>query len=105
MRRWVEAPSPTSASTASTRRAIRARMIEACRRHRVKLMTAYRLHFEQATLAAIEAVARGEIGAPRLFVSSFTMDVKAPNIRLDAQMGGGTLSDIGIYCINAARHL
>jgi glucose-fructose oxidoreductase len=68
-------------------------------------MTAYRLHFEQATLAAIEAVARGKIGDPRLFVSSFTMDVKAPNIRLEADLGGGTLYDIGIYCINAARHL
>ena len=81
------------------------RMIDACRRHRVKLMTAYRLHFEQATLKAIEAAASGEIGEPRLFVSSFTMDVKAPNIRLESELGGGTLYDIGIYCINAARHL
>jgi glucose-fructose oxidoreductase len=81
------------------------RMIDAARRHRVKLMTAYRLHFEPATLAAIEAVRRGDIGEPRLFVSSFTMNVKAPNIRLEAELGGGTLYDIGIYCINAARHL
>ena len=81
------------------------RMIQACRKGGVKLMTAYRLHFEQATLAAIKTVAEGGIGEPRLFVSSFTMDVKAPNIRLEAELGGGTLYDIGIYCINAARHL
>ena len=81
------------------------RMIDACRRRRLKLMTAYRLHFEQATLAAIEAVAKGKVGEPLLFVSSFTMNVKAPNIRLEAELGGGTLYDIGIYCINAARHL
>jgi glucose-fructose oxidoreductase len=81
------------------------RMIAAARRHRVKLMTAYRLHFEEATLKALQAVARGEIGDARLFVSSFTMNVEAPNIRLEADLGGGTLYDIGIYCVNAARHL
>jgi glucose-fructose oxidoreductase len=33
------------------------------------------------------------------------MNVEPPNIRLDAEKGGGTLYDIGVYCINAARHL
>jgi glucose-fructose oxidoreductase len=80
-------------------------MIGACRRAGVKLMTAYRLHFERATLRAIEAVRRGEVGRAKLFVSSFTNDVKPPNIRLEADQGGGTFYDIGIYCINAARHL
>jgi glucose-fructose oxidoreductase len=80
-------------------------MIAACRRHKVKLMTAYRLHFERATLAALHDVGRGLIGEARLFESSFTMDVEPPNIRLDADKGGGTLYDIGVYCINAARHL
>ena len=37
-------------------------MVEACFDHGVKLMVAYRLHFEGATLDAIERVARGEIG-------------------------------------------
>jgi glucose-fructose oxidoreductase len=81
-------------------------MIAACRRSKVKLMTAYRLHFERATLQALrESGSKGMIGEPRLFVSSFTMNVDPPNIRLESKMGGGTLYDIGIYCINAARHL
>jgi glucose-fructose oxidoreductase len=80
-------------------------MIEACRRHRVKLMTAYRLHFERATLKALRSMRDGLVGEPRLFVSSFTMKVEGPNIRIDASRGGGTLYDIGVYCINAARHL
>jgi glucose-fructose oxidoreductase len=81
-------------------------MIAACKRHGVKLMTAYRLHFERATLQALrDAAGNGLIGEPRLFVSSFTMKVEPPNIRLESAMGGGTLYDIGIYCINAARHL
>jgi glucose-fructose oxidoreductase len=33
------------------------------------------------------------------------MTVRAGNIRADRQLGGGTLYDIGIYCINAARYL
>ena len=80
-------------------------MVDACRKHRVKLMVAYRLHFERATLKALSDVHGGAIGDPKLFVSSFTMDVKPPNIRLEQEVGGGTLYDIGIYCINAARHL
>jgi predicted dehydrogenase len=82
-------------------------MIAACRRHGVKLMTAYRLHFERATLSALESVAGGLLGEPRLFVSSFTLKVASPeNIRANAPAeGGGTFYDIGIYCINAARHL
>jgi glucose-fructose oxidoreductase len=83
------------------------RMIEACRRHRVKLMTAYRLHFERATLAALDSVHGGLIGRPLTFVSSFTLTVATPdNIRANPRAaGGGTLYDIGVYCINAARHL
>jgi predicted dehydrogenase len=81
-------------------------MIAACKRHRVRLMTAYRLHFERATLTALQSVGEGLIGEPRLFVSSFTMGVEGPNIRLgDPDKGGGTFYDIGIYCINAARHV
>ena len=82
-------------------------MIEACRKHRVKLMTAYRLHFERATLHAIASVKEGLIGRPLSFVSSFTLTVASPdNIRANPRaQGGGTLYDIGVYCINAARHL
>jgi len=80
-------------------------MIAACRKHGVKLMTAYRLHFERATLKALADLRNGTIGEPKLFVSSFSMKVRPPNIRLEQEVGGGTLYDIGIYCINAARHL
>jgi glucose-fructose oxidoreductase len=80
-------------------------MIRAAQRHGVKLMIAYRLHFEEANLRAIEAVRDGKIGEPRAFNSSFTLQVVEPNIRLDPGKGGGTLYDIGVNCINAARYL
>jgi glucose-fructose oxidoreductase len=80
-------------------------MIDACRRNRTKLMIAYRLHFEEINLKAIDLVRSGRIGEPRFFNSSFAMTVRAGNIRTKADLGGGTLYDIGIYCINAARYL
>jgi predicted dehydrogenase len=80
-------------------------MIVACEAADVRLMTAYRLHFEEGNLQAIKAVQDGEIGEARLFVSVHTMQVDADNIRVDLSLGGGPVEDIGIYCLNAARYL
>ena len=81
-------------------------MIRAAEASHVKLMVAYRLHFEEANLKAIDLVQSGKLGEPRLFDSVFTMTVKEGDIRLNPrEQGGGTLYDIGIYCINAVRHL
>lgn len=81
------------------------RMARAARESGVKLMVAYRLHFERANLEAIEVARSGRIGEPRLFSSSFTMRVAPGNIRVRAETGGGVLYDLGVYCINAARAL
>ncbi|HTM11081.1 MAG TPA: Gfo/Idh/MocA family oxidoreductase [Verrucomicrobiae bacterium] len=80
-------------------------MIRAARDNRVKLMVAYRLHFEAANLKAVEIAKSGKIGDTRLFHSVFAMQVKEENIRTQAELGGGTLYDLGIYCINAARYI
>jgi len=81
-------------------------MIEAAAAHGVKLMTAYRLHFEPANLATIELIRSGKLGEPRYFSSTFSYQVKdTENIRLQYDRAGGPVYDIGIYCINAARYL
>ncbi|MBD2463142.1 Gfo/Idh/MocA family oxidoreductase [Oscillatoria sp. FACHB-1407] len=81
-------------------------MIHACKSNSVKLMIAYRLHLEPANMQAVEVVRSGQIGEPRIFNSVFTQQVTdAGNIRLRKITGGGTIDDIGIYCINAARYL
>jgi glucose-fructose oxidoreductase len=81
-------------------------MISACADAGVKLMIAYRLHFEEANLRAVELVQKQKIGDARFFSSVFSMPVKEGNIRTSPrQRGGGPLYDIGIYCINAARYL
>jgi glucose-fructose oxidoreductase len=79
-------------------------MIRACTSAKVKLMIAYRLHLERATLTAIESVRRGRVGDPRFFQSSFPMKAEAGNLRLRPGEGG-PLYDVGIYCLNAARNL
>jgi glucose-fructose oxidoreductase len=78
-------------------------MIDETQRARVKLMIAYRLHFDRANLEAARIVRSRKLGEVRYFDSQFSMQVKAGNSRLKRDLGGGPLYDIGIYCINAAR--
>lgn len=80
-------------------------MIEAAEDASIKLMIAYRLHLEKGNLTAIEVVNSGKIGKPRIFTSVFSQQVKPGNSRLRANIAGGALYDMGIYCINAARYL
>lgn len=79
-------------------------MIRAAAAADVKLMIAYRLHFEQTNLQAAKLARSGKLGALRYFSSDFSMQVSPGNIRLKRAKGGGPLYDIGVYCINAARY-
>jgi glucose-fructose oxidoreductase len=82
-------------------------MDQAAKKNGIKMMVAYRLHFEAANLEAIKMCRRGELGELKFFNSTFSYQVKdKKNIRLHPNsVGGGALYDIGIYCINAARYL
>jgi len=81
-------------------------MIEAAQEHQVKLMIAYRLHFDQANMESVKLAQSGALGELRIFQSVLGQQVEADNIRLDPiEEGGGTVYDMGVYCINAARYL
>jgi predicted dehydrogenase len=82
-------------------------MIEACGNAGVKLMIAYRLHFEPANLEAVQIASSGKLGDLRIFTSSFSQQTQGDNVRLKEpeSRGGGSLYDMGVYCINAARYL
>lgn len=80
-------------------------MISAAEAGKVHLMTAYRLHSESGTIDVIERVRRGEIGEPRIFTALFSFQSSQDNHRLRAIHWGGPLQDIGVYCLNAARHV
>jgi glucose-fructose oxidoreductase len=82
------------------------RMQAAARRRHVKFMTAYRLHLEAATRSTLQVAHSGEIGEVRMVSSSFGFILPPRSTsRLKAAHGGGALYDIGVYCINAARHV
>lgn len=80
-------------------------MIAAAEESGVYLGTAYRLHNEPGNLHALKLIRDGAIGDPRAFSSLFSFMANPDNHRLTASNWGGPLQDIGIYCLNAVRHV
>jgi predicted dehydrogenase len=80
-------------------------MIEAGKKSDAKLMIAYRLHFEEATLEAIETMRSEKLGKARFFSSIFTQQVEPSNHRTEKDKWAGPLPDMGPYPINAVRNL
>lgn len=80
-------------------------IVMAAQKNDVKLMTAYRLHFDPSNLRAIDVIQSGKIGEPLFFTSEFGHQIKEDNIRAEAKEGGSPLHDLGIYCINASRYI
>jgi len=86
------------------------RMIEACRANDVRLMIAYRKYFEPASRALKKLVESGKLGPLKLVHSAFTIFLppgkKAPAWHFDRKLaGGGSLVDVGVYCVNTTRWL
>ena len=81
------------------------KMIDASEKSGAKLMIAYRLHFEEATIEALETVWSGTIGEPRIFNSVFCQQVSEENSRTADKNWAGPLPDMGPYPINAVRQL
>jgi predicted dehydrogenase len=82
-------------------------MVEACRKNNVRLMTAYRKYFEPASVALKQLVASKELGALKLIHSTFTFNLPAEQVwHLRRELaGGGSLWDVGVYCVNTVRWL
>ena len=70
-----------------------------------KLMVAYRLHFEPATMDAIRRIRAGELGDLILFTSAFAQMADPANHRAQHGVLAGPLLDMGPYPINAIRYL
>lgn len=64
----------------------------------------YRFH--PRTRRMVELVRQGSIGELRVVRSAFTFRLTRPdNIRLSRELGGGSLMDVGCYCVNVSRTL
>ncbi len=84
-------------------------MIDACNKAGRKLMIAYRAQYEPYNLAAI-AIAQKELGQLKAIVADHgrNLDPKDPadKWRMNKKLaGGGSLFDIGIYSLQAARYM
>ena len=79
-------------------------MIEACRKADVKLMIAYRVHYDPTWLRIRDLVRSGAIGEIQHFQGGFYGQKQAGEWRLNRKLaGGGSLLDLGIYPLNATR--
>ena len=79
-------------------------MISAARANGVQLMEAFMYRYHPRIQAAKKMVQSGEIGALKTIESAFSFRLTNPdNIRLQPDMGGGALMDVGCYCINVSR--
>ena len=81
-------------------------MDEAAKGNGVLLMEAFMYRFHPRTEKVIELVKAGALGHVCVIQSSFTFRLTQPdNIRLRADLGGGSLMDVGSYCVNLSRTL
>lgn len=80
-------------------------ILEVAKTSSAKLMVAYRLHFEPATLATIDLVRSGQLGELLTFTSTFTQMVSPDNHRAKSGVEAGPIFDMGPYPVNAARYM
>jgi predicted dehydrogenase len=81
-------------------------MIAACKAANVKLMIAYRCHYEPTNLRAIKLIRDGALGQVQSIESAFGFNEAAGEWRLNKKLaGGGPVFDVGIYSLNACRYL
>jgi len=81
-------------------------MIDACHQAKVKLMIGYRVHYDPTWIQAIEIIGSGKIGQLESFQGGFFGQEPLGVWRLSKKLGGGgALMDLGIYPLNAIRHI
>jgi xylose dehydrogenase (NAD/NADP) len=79
-------------------------MFEAARRHGVQLVEGYPYLAQPQTLKMRELIAAGAIGEARLIQASFGFTLSDPgNIRLNPELAGGALMDVGVYPVSLIR--
>lgn len=82
-------------------------MIDAARSAARKLMVAYRCRYEPYNQEAIRMARSGELGTTKVILADHGFNIGDPTQwRLKKSLsGGGSLMDIGIYSLQAARYL
>ncbi len=95
-----EKPMATSSAEAK-------QMVEGCHAAGRLLMIAYRCQYEPYNRKVIDLLRERKYGTAKLIRAANVQNMAAPEQwRLKKSMaGGGSLPDVGLYCLNAARYL
>lgn len=83
-------------------------MLDACQKNGVLFMEAFMYQFHPQHKRVKEIIANGEIGEVHHIRSTFSFSLNlgdVDNIRLNPEMGGGSLWDVGCYCVHSTRFL
>lgn len=78
-------------------------MIAACRANGVQFMEAFMYRYTARTQAVIDVLRRGDLGEIKFIHSQFRFLLNRPgDVRRNAELGGGSLYDVGCYPVNFA---
>jgi xylose dehydrogenase (NAD/NADP) len=82
-------------------------MINVCRENQVLFMEAFMYRFHAQHKKVKELIQSGAIGDIKMLRSSFSffMENREGNIRLNPDLGGGAIYDVGCYCVNVFRYI
>ena len=79
-------------------------MSDACKANRVQLMDGVMWIHHDRTSKMLELIENGSLGEMRRVTATFTFNwdqIPHDNIRVKKELGGGSLGDLGYYCIRA----
>jgi predicted dehydrogenase len=82
-------------------------MFAAAQKNKVKLMEAFMYRFQPFVIKLKQMIEEGIIGEIKEIKSNFAFDIsdREGDIRLNADLDGGALNDIGCYTVNISRYL
>ncbi|TKD70959.1 Gfo/Idh/MocA family protein [Pseudalkalibacillus hwajinpoensis] len=82
-------------------------MVQACEDNGVTFMEAFMYQFHPQHNVVRDVIASGEIGDVKHMRSTFSFFLgdRPENIRLNRELGGGSIWDVGCYCIHSSRHI
>lgn len=81
-------------------------IVDAFEQHDVPLAEAFMYRFHPQHAKVKDIIASGGIGDLRVINSSFTFNLtNEANIRLSKELAGGSLMDVGCYCVNLMRFM
>lgn len=82
-------------------------MFTAAQKNNVKLMEAFMYRFQPFVIKLKKMIDEGLIGEVKEIKSNFAFDIsdRDEDIRLNSELDGGALNDIGCYTVNISRYL